>query len=98
MANVAFGLNADMLHQAHQGSRVANLTEPCSKHWTLSQNVGSAHNPRQPPVFLMANVRPQDDFHLGIRILNLERNAEAMPTLIRSPVKCGSADGICQIV
>ena len=34
-----------------------NLTEPCSKHWILPQNVGSAHNVRQPPVQVMPNVR-----------------------------------------
>jgi len=38
-------------NQAQPGSRVVNLTEPCSKHWTLPQNVV------QSSVFLMADVR-----------------------------------------
>ena len=40
-------------------SRDAGLTEPWSNHWTLPQSVGSAHNLRQPPVFLMADVSRQ---------------------------------------
>ena len=55
--NDLIGHNADILHQAQQGSRVANLTEARTRHWTLPQNGELRHNLYQPPVQVMPDVR-----------------------------------------